>query len=364
MTRKFWIASVVVCSLTLAAACGNQSPSPASPSAAVPGDTQANADGSTLKATPPTAVSPINGQKPDFVKLVINNSSVKFASNIPLTYRFEIYNAGGTRVYQSSAVPAGQGQTSHEPAASLEGDQTYQWQARPEYLGIAGPWSSRASFVAPVNVGYIRGSEVYDPLIAGKTIGKIHGDVSFIPGVGVQLHNFESYISYDLEQTLLEGEFSVLTTNVIYNTKGNKTKIMAMGQGYDDIVTNDRRMTVEKRGDPPGVVAWRFITHDDQVDTEGPERVALPFDERQTYFWKATWFGNFFNVVINEGGVNGPDIYDMGKPFHGRPYDPSPHVAFLGAPVGRSGPEGASVPGVIYRQVWISSRPRPAFANK
>jgi hypothetical protein len=137
-----------------------------------------------------------------------------------------------------------------------------------------------------------------------------------------------------------------------------------MSQGYDDIVTNDRRMTVEKRGDPPGTVAWRLITHDDQIDTEGAEREVVDFNENLHYLWEATWRNNFFNVLIREGGAHGPVIYDKGKPFEGDPYDPSPHVAYLGAPVGRSGPDGASVDGVIIRQVWISSRPRPDFANQ
>ena len=90
------------------------------------------------------------------------------------------------------------------------------------------------------------------------------------------------------------------------NTKGGKTKLFAMGQGYDDIVTNDRRMTVEKRGDPPGIIAWRFITHDDQVDTEGSsERLFYNFQENLTYFWQATWRSNRFNLLIKEGGADG-----------------------------------------------------------
>ena len=119
-----------------------------------------------------------------------------------------------------------------------------------------------------------------------------------------------------------------------------------------------------KRGDPAGVVAWRLVTHGDQVDTEGAERQFVPFDTSAHYFWEATWRNNFFNVLIKKDGVAGTTIYSKGKHFEGRAYDPNPHVIYLGAPVGRSGPEGASVDGVIIRQVWVSSRPRPAFANQ
>ena len=139
-----------------------------------------------------------------------------------------------------------------------------------------------------------------------------------------------------------------------------------MAQGYSDIVVNDRRMTVEKRGDRAGVIAWRFITHDDQVDTEGPiERRFYNFQENLTYFFQATWTSNFFNLLIKENntnGVSGATIYDFGKHFSGRPYDPNPHVIYIGAPSGRSGPDGASVDRAIIRQVWVSSRPRPGFA--
>ena len=40
-------------------------------------------------------------------------------------------------------------------------------------------------------------------------------------------------------------------------------------------------------------------------------------------------------------------------------YAPNPHYAYLGAPVGRSGNESASIAGTIYRNVWLANRPRP-----
>lgn len=368
MKRRFWFVPVIVCALVVAGSCGKSSPTPSSPSAAIPGDANANPDGSNLKATAPTPQSPINGVRLETpgVALTIGNASLKFATGVPLTYRFEVYNAAGTRVYQSPSVPAGATSTTHEVEGALDGDQTYSWQARAEYLGAVGPWCARTitNFIAPNNVGYMKGNELYDPLINGKTIGNVVGPHQWIPGVGLKLLAHESHVVYELPQTLTEGEFSVITTNVIFNTKGGKTKIMAMSQGYSDIVENDRRLTVEKRGDPPGIVAWRFITHGDQVDTEGAEREEVFFDPNEHYLWQVTYRNNFFNVQIIKGAGNGDDIYDKGKHFEGRAYDPNPHVVFLGAPIGRSGTDGASVPDVVYRHLWVSSRPRPAFANK
>ena len=50
-------------------------------------------------------------------------------------------------------------------------------------------------------------------------------------------------------------------------------------------------------------------------------------------------------------------IYDKGKHWEGRGYEPSPHVLFVGAPVGRSGPDGASVDGVIISHVYVGTEP-------
>lgn len=369
MTRKLWLGSLV-CALALAVACARQSGSPLAPSATSSGGAGAAADGSTLKATAPTPQAPVGGVRlPDStqnVTLVVGNSSLTFTSSsvIALTYRFEVYDSVGTRVHQSPAVSAGNGTTSYTVPLLLENDKAYSWQARAEFLGAVSSWTPRATFLTPaIPSGYMTGAELYDPLIDGKTIGEVHGAVQFIPGVGVKLLDWTSYISYQLPATLTEGEYSLIVTNMPANTKGDKQKVMSMQQAYDDLITNDRRMTIEKRGDPAGVIAWRFITHGDQVDTEGPERAYYPFQANLEYFYQVTWRSNFFNLLIREGGVNGKIAYDYGKPFKGRAYDPSPHVVNLGAPVGRSGPAGASIENTIYRQVWVSARPRPGFAK-
>jgi hypothetical protein len=364
--RKSWFLSAAVC-LALAAACSKQSSSPASPTSTAAADAAANADGSKLKSSTPTPQSPVNNARPEGqdVTLRAANAGIKFGTGqgVQFTYRFQVFNAANVMVYQAVA-PSGVGTTAHTITTLLEGDQSYSWWVRVEYGGETSPWSARAGFIAPQTNGYIRGNELYDPLINGKTIGSPHGALTFIPGVGVTLESQTSYIDYQLGQTLTEGEFSILVTNMPTNTDGGKTKLFAMGQGYDDIVTNDRRMTVEKRGDPAGEVAWRFITHDDQVDTEGAERRVVQFNPSLVYLFKATWRNNRFGLEIREGGVGGRTIYNMAKNFAGRAYDPAPHVIYLGAPTGRSGEDGASVDHATIRQVWVSGRERPAFANQ
>ncbi len=351
-------ASVLMVAVTLACSDGNDSP--LSPSASEPGSSSAAPDGSTLKATAPAPQSPINNQQPDGMLFVASKSTPAY-SDAPaaFSYEFEIRNSGGTAaVCPATVVGGGGGSTvSYSPSnCTLEFDQQYTWRVRAVLNNARGPWSANASFRAPAG-GYIRGNEVYDPLINGKTVGEIHGPVTFIPGVGVKLETHDSYIQYALPQTLTAGEFSIIVTGVATNTEGGKTKIMAMSEGLSDLIVNDRRMTVEKRGDPEGIVAWRFISHEDQVDTEGAEREFVAFDANDSYLWTATWNG-VFNLRIQRG-ANGPTIYSKGKAYAGA-YDPNPHYAFIGAPIGRTGPDGATVPGMIVRHVWISPRPRPA----
>jgi hypothetical protein len=127
------------------------------------------------------------------------------------------------------------------PNASLNFDQTYNWRARAAYNGAMGPWSANATFVASQPTGYIRGNELYDPLTNGVTVGTVRGPVTWIPGVGVRLDSFDSWISYELPQALEDGEYSALVTNIETNTEGGKTRIFAMAEGYGDVSDNDAR---------------------------------------------------------------------------------------------------------------------------
>jgi hypothetical protein len=359
MQHKKLVACVSTALLALTFACSKNSPSPVSPGGTDPGLTEQGPEGQTLKTTPPVPQSPVNGAQPDgILNLVATKAQTKFG-DVPLSYQFQI-RSGQDVVYDSGVIGgggAGPTGVQHNPTVALTPDAMYTWRVRASFQNAFGPWSSDASFKAPVG-GYIRGNEVFDPLTNERTVGEIVGNVTFIPGVGVRLNDFTSHIRYRLEQTLLQGEFSIIVTGMATNNEGGKTKVMAMSEGLADIVTNDRRMTVEKRGDPMGVIAWRFISYLDQIDTVRNERVRREFDPNKSYLFTTTWDG-FFRVRIQEGGASGPEIYNFGKHYEG-PYDPNPHYAFIGAPVGRSGTDGATVPGMIVRNVWISSRPRPA----
>lgn len=357
--------SFVLCSstalLALAMACSKSPATPVAPASTQDVSGDAAADGSTLKVPAPAPVSPVSNAQPDTLTLIAGKVTGKFDSSINPSYQFEIRRSGAAVSGCATTVAPGSGSTvSYTPSCTLEFDTAHTWRVRAVFAGAVGPWSADAAFRSPAG-GYINGNEVFDPLINGKTVGEIVGNVTFIPGVGVKLHDFSSHIRYRLPQTLTAGEFSIIITGMATNNEGDKTKVMAMSEGLADIVTNDRRFTIEKRGNPAGYIAWRFITRVDQIDTVGAERVRRDFDPGQAYLFTTTWNG-FFNLRIQRGGSSGETIYSMGKPYQGV-YDPNPHYAFIGAPAGRSGLTAATVPGMIVRNVWISPRPRPSGLN-
>jgi hypothetical protein len=350
-----------VATLAVVIACGGgEKGNPVSPSSSAAGGADAGAGGETLKVTAPTLKSPANGARLEAFgpTLDVNPATAKFTTNVPLAHRFQILN--GSTVIAEFRTSG----TTWVVDANLNENTSYGWRARGEQGGAFGPWSDTWTFTTPEQPeGYIRGNELYDPLFNGRTVGQIVGPVTFIPGVGAKIEGPASYIQYNLPQTLTGGEFSILVTNMRTNTEGDKTKVMAMAEGDADITTNDRRFTIEKRGNPPGTIAWRVLTSNQQIDTVGAERVRREFDPNQTYFWRASWGNNRFDLLIKNGGVNGNTIYSFGKNYRGV-YDPNPHRAYIGGPAGRAGLDSGSVDGMIVRQVWISSRPRPSFANK
>lgn len=362
---------LVLCAVVAAVAVAcSDSRSPVSPSTGpAAGGGPASADGATIKLTPPVLVSPANGATTEEVgaPLVIQAATGKFVSVSGIVHRFEVSTTGGTVV--ASAVVNG---TTYSPSA-LEPNTTYQWHARGEVDGFVGSWSETRTFRTPdIPAGYIKGNEVFDPLTLGTTVGVITGPVTFIPGVGARLESFGSRISYKLERPLENGEFSMLVTNMPFDTNGSKTKVMSMFNSNldfpgSDLTTSRWRMTVEKRGDDIGdggdfLISWKFIPgNEDNLAEAGPlRRLFVPFDENKTYLFTTTWDG-VFRVQIREG-ADGPVLYDEGEHYTGV-YRPDPHWIHVGAPQPRV-VDDATVPGMVVRNVWVSSNPRPPYANK
>ena len=341
MSQKYYLAAAAVL-LASAVACSEKSSSPAAPSSApVPADAGAAADGSTLKVPAPAQSAPANGSALEQFEttLKVNAVTANFVATSQFAYRFQLLlNGQVVREFRTSSF-------TEWHVTGLDVNLTYGWRARAEQGQMFGPWSATWTFKTPdIPEGYIAGGEVYDPLWNGKTVGTVNGPAEFIPNTGVKLHDYVSNIEYPLPQTVTDGEFSMLVTNVAANTEGGKTKIMSMREGRSDITTNDRRFTIEKRGNPPGTVAWRIISHEDQIETQGAERMSVDFAGDKWYLWTARWGGNRFQLTIREDGAAGRVVYNFGKGYEGA-YDPNPHMAYVGSP-GRSWrPIGCDGPG-------------------
>jgi hypothetical protein len=183
------------------------------------------------------------------------------------------------------------------------------------------------------------------------------------------LNGHDSRVTYRLPQTLEAGELSVMVLGADEGSPGDKTKIMSMQEDGGDITTNDYRVTIEKRGrdyPTPGAIQFRIITGDSGEESSifDSARIAVDFQSTRWYFWKFTWRTGRADLIVRADGPNGPVVYNAGRGTGGHPYRPQDHTIHLGAPVGRAGPQDASVPGAIYKNLWVSANPRPAFPGE
>jgi hypothetical protein len=367
MVRHVLVSTVVV-ALGLAVACGKSSQAPTSPSSAAQSDGAAAADGSTLKATAPTPVSPVNGGQPDVLVLTANAAQAKFGS-ASLQYQIQV-RSGSTTVYDSQAagvsLVANGGTITLQPAVALTPDGAYTWRIRALLQGAFGPWSSDASFKAPVG-GYIRGSEIFDPLVAGRSVGTLAGSAT-LTADGVFFPDQVGFVRYVPQQTLSAGEMSAMVKGLSRRNTGEKSKVFSMAEGFGDVTDNDYRMTVDFRArqyPDPGAVTFRIITGDAGEEDrifDSPRVVTNP-DPNVWYLWKFTWQTGFAQLRVTANDENGPVLYQASRNTGGHEYRPSPQVVYIGQPPGRGGPPSATVAGITVKSFWFSANPRPVFPN-
>jgi hypothetical protein len=362
------IVGISVIAAALAAACSEDQKPPTSPAPAV------------ANVTAPSLEAPVPDTQLDTLRptLTVRNATSDQAGS--RTYEFQVSDstaftsasssgiAGFAATVGSTAVPEGaNGTTSWTPEQDLQPTTRFYWRVRATQGTSTSPWSSTGTFRSKL-VGFNRAGELYDPLIHGETVGQIVGSATFVPGRGLQLNNGQSHVRYLLPQTITSGEFSMDVEGLRANAPGDKAKVFGMQEGQSDFITNRYRVDVQYRGTtgvPPNAIQWRVLygSADDldvRYEPDTQKRFASVFllNPSTTYHWKATWGGDF-RLVVREGGMAGPALYDFGLPTPRGIYAPNPHYAYLGAPVGRSGTESASIAGTIYRNVWIGSRPRP-----
>jgi hypothetical protein len=142
-TFKFLARALPAVAMVTSIACGGGTPvAPESANPATAGTIDAAADGSTLKATAPTLISPTGNVELATMRpaLQIGESSGRFASG-SFDYEFEIQNSSNQTVHRQTV-----GGTTSVPGEDLQVQSSFRWRARAVLSGKAGPWSDFATF--------------------------------------------------------------------------------------------------------------------------------------------------------------------------------------------------------------------------
>jgi hypothetical protein len=369
------ITRVILAVAMLAAAWGcSEKSTPSSPSS-----TPAPTTPPTL--TKPVPDSPDNGAQLDTKRptLTVTNGTSS-QTTAAKTYEFQVsdnstftasasFNVWFATTVSGTGVAEGSGgKTSYSLTQDLQPTTRYYWRARLVQGSTNSDWSDVRSFKTKLE-GYSRPGELYDPLIHGETVGERVGQTTFIADKGIRLDNGQSLVKYLLPQTIGSGEFSMDVEGLQANAPGDKAKVFGMQEGQDDFITNRYRVDIQYRGTtgvPPNAIQWRVLYGSStdlkvRYEPDTAKRMASVYilNPATRYHWKATW-GTDFRLVVREGGITGSVLYDYGLPAPNGSYAPNPHYCYLGAPVGRSGTESASIANTIYSNVWIGNKPRPS----
>lgn len=357
---RFALLLLIASGLSVAVACARS----AAPTAPPVPTLAASSDGVTLNVGAPVLVSPLNSIQVSGTP-TLTVTAIAAPAGTTLSYQFEVLTEAGARVELSPAVES----TSYTLTTLLEATRIYTWRARAALEGRVGPWSSSstARFTSSAG-GYILNGEVRDLLTNGQTVGQRFGTTTFLGSQGLRLDNETSYVRYQIPGSVTAGEFSVEISGLRANNSGDKSKVFAMSTNNPDFLLDPFRIDVQYRGtagSPPNAIQFRalygsatdlFVRY--EPDTAARFASVFALDPNTVYFWKLTW-GSEVRLVVRAGGVNGNIIYNRAVAAPNGTYNPNPWHAYLGAPIGQAFAESGTTPGAIYKNVWISSRPRP-----
>ena len=339
-----------------AAACGDdktESPTgPSSTALAAP----------TLEAPAPSEL--VGSLRPT---LILRNVST--SSTGPRTYDFQVSasNSFATVTLQRYYVTEDpSGRTSYTCGLDLQPETNYYWRARVAQDSQVSEWSTTGQFRTKQG-GYNRPGELFDPLFPGNTVGERVGSTTFVPDRGLRIDNSSSYVRYLLPSTMTSGVFSMEVEGLHENGPEPKLKVFSMMEGLGTLTNNRYEVSAMYRGmggNPDNCITfkavWGSLSAKLEPDFGGRAAGIRSLNSGTTYYWEGSWNPTMFRLVVREGGNGGPVIYDrtINAPGGTGPYSPNPHYVFLGANSGAAGTDGGSWPGAIYRNVWLSDRPR------
>ncbi len=354
----------VLSTLALAVSCGKDAAAPTAPSV-------------TLAA--PAVVSPADNAQITSLRptLVVKNATAGTTASL---YEFQVsdksdFSTTGSSgqfsvlAHRTGITEGTGGNTSYTPDFDMQPATHLFWRARYVQGTTVSDWSATRSVNTAI-AGFSIPGALYDPLVNSATVGVPAGSTAFVDGQGIRINDTNSYVRYQLMQTIPAGEFSMDVVGLRPEGPGAKLKVFSMMDGTGDLFTSPWLFDAQYRGangNPDDAISFKMLIGDPayKLEPDGGQRSDNVFslDPGQDYFWKGTW-GDGFHLTVQQG-MNGPTIYDLelkSSDILGMvvPYAPSPHFAYLGANNGPFGEEDGSWPGVTYRNVWIGNRPRPA----
>ncbi len=368
--------SILVLTCLLSASCGSKStpggPAPTTPTPIIP-----------ARLTAPTPDSPSNQGQLSTLRPTLTVANGTSDQTGTRTYEFQISDradfssiasvssvlsvvrgaASFLVVGGKTGVPEGDGKTSFTPDEDLQPTTRFYWRVRVAQGTSTSDWSEVRSFKTKL-MGFNRPGELYDPLIHGETVGALVGSTTFIEGKGLRVSNGNSYVRYQLAQTITNGEFSADVSGLYANGPGGKMRVLSMMDGGNNLCKSKFLFNVQYRGvpgNPDNAFSYKALFGDEDFKNEPNKTVRTAsirlLDPSRTYHWKATW-GAGIHVVVQDDRAGGNTIFDHGT-ITGGTYNPTPHVAYLGANNGGICEEEGSWPGLTYSNVWIGNRPRP-----
>ncbi|MBP1635036.1 MAG: hypothetical protein H6Q10_1610 [Acidobacteria bacterium] len=342
----------VACLAAAAAGCGSDAPTPSGP---------------TQTLSPPGIQSPTDNQQVGTVRpalTVRNGSSTQTGAR---TYDFQVSDNStfGSTLFSKQNVEEGPGTTTVQVDVNLDPPTTYYWRARMNQGGASSDWVS-AKFTTKEG-GYIQPGALLDLLTSGGTVGERFGSTTFVGSRGIRLDNANSYVRYQLPTTVASGEFSMEVEGLHAAAPGNKLAIFSMAEGTGTVSSNPFEMFAQYRGrdgNPPNCITFKAVYGGSayQLEFGYSQRASAVFslNAGTTYFWQGTWNANAFRLIVKRGGIHGTTIYNRAINAPGGSYQPNPHVAYLGSNSGAMGTDAGSFPGMIVRNVWLGTGPRPS----
>jgi hypothetical protein len=325
----------------------------------------------TPGATGPTLDSPSDDQQLDTLRptLTIVNSTAT-AGTGARTYEFQIARENTFESIFLSKIGVAEGTTGKTSLVvdqDLPSTARLYWRARLTRGTSSSDWSATGRFRTKP-VGRNIPGELFDPLTAGETVGRIVGSTTWIPGQGIRLNDALAYVVYDLPQVLLTGELSVEVTGLGPGGPCCKPRVFSILDQVGALSSSSPySMNAQYRGvngGPENCICFKAVFGNNAVGLEPTttqrQGMAHVLDPAKTYLWRGVWTRDSYRLIVREGGATGALIYDFGVQSAQANWNPSKMFAFLGTDNGRFDQADGTLRGITLRNLWVGSGPRPS----